>query len=359
MSLAIPEPLDLKLDHPRSTWPTFDRASLLSVASDKALLLELHSSGRWETAGLQWRSRFLLQGEVYRHLPSGRTFRSLGTRSGAGLGWLLEKTPQSKDCWTMSPNQAEWFCVSDWSEFRAVPIQALSPAGLFAKGLTEQLCGAIALWESHSERSVLEHAALTGFRGLREADLRPLAKELQVDILGLPGLQLDKQFIFSFVVCIFSFSQQSTNWHLRRTRAELLAALASKILPHLSPEALGDVLLAAVATPDNILQLSDEIAAGLLGSDAAAFAEAAAPLPPEVAAANRDLQETAARLKSGGARLDRSHYWTGPPANISWTREDQTSLKKCLVACFVAALLFWVCNAFSKQNLAGPRKVLA
>ena len=106
-----------------------------------------------------------------------------------------------------------------------------------------------------------------------------------------------------------------------------MAALAQKILPHLSPEELGDLLLAAVATADNVMQLSDEVAEGLLGSDAAAFAEAAAPLPPEVAATNQDLQETAARLKSGSARPgsakpDDSHYWTGPPAEHSWTKED-------------------------------------
>ena len=99
-------------------------------------------------------------------------------------------------------------------------------------------------------------------------------------------------------------------------------------MPHLSGDALADLLLAAVATQENVVQISEDVSSGLLGADAAASHEAAQPLPPEVVAVNQELQETAAKLRKNGRSIPPAaeplnlHYWTGRPADAKWSRED-------------------------------------
>ena len=158
----------------------------------------------WESAGFHWRNRFLLPSEVYIHKSSGTVFRSLGTRSGAALGWLLEQATAAPDpagraagqgssladCWRMGSRGLQLFSVFAWEDFAAAPSEALAPLSVLSKGLSMQMSSGILLWENRSRRTVLEHAALCGFRGLREADLKPLAKELRVETLGFPGCYL-------------------------------------------------------------------------------------------------------------------------------------------------------------------------
>ena len=195
------------LSFARTSWPTFDRASLLNIPSDSALLQETCAKGAWESTGLHWRNRFLMAGEVYLEKSSGRMFRSLGCRSGACLGWLVEHARlgeldgrASEDlpaCWKMSAQGIAWFCLFSWSEYEAVPTAALSPFGIFARGMSSSVCAGICLWETAPRRAVLEHAALLSFRGLRVADLTPLAKELGVSTAGRACLGL--------LLCLFFF----------------------------------------------------------------------------------------------------------------------------------------------------------
>ena len=130
----------------------------------------------------------------------------------------------------------------------------------------------------------------------------------------------------------------------RRSRGDLLAALVKQIAPHLTNEALAELLLAAVAPQDNMMQLDSELLEGLLGADAAAFQEAAAPLPAEVAAVNAELQETAAKLRRAGSAEGeaRQPYWTGVAAPAAWTKEVSSGflnnkLSKFIFFCTVAS----------------------
>lgn len=179
---------------------------MLSVASDAALLSFLRQEGSWHLAGLHWRTRFLLAGEVYRHIPSQTVFRALSSQTGACLGWVLEpanrrldgRASDVQDCFQMSSQPPLWFVVLDYEEFEALPCKVLSPYGIYSRGMSSYISSGVVLWQDSPRRAMLPHAAWKIFQGLREADLQLLAKELQLNLTGFPSCFLVTIF---FCVC--------------------------------------------------------------------------------------------------------------------------------------------------------------
>lgn len=197
----------------RPTWPTFDRASLFGLYSEAAFLTRLDEDDAWSKAGLHWRNRFLIVGEVYKEVCTGRIFRVLGTSSGASLVWELQPYLASQahdkilaeagqgrvnkkdvstcggaqvpDCWTYGPDPPDWFSFFEWDSVESLPCVAISPLGIFARGLSAQLSRGVALLQNQPARSLLQHAARCAFKGLKDADLRSLAREMDLQVLGL------------------------------------------------------------------------------------------------------------------------------------------------------------------------------
>ena len=100
------------------------------------------------------------------------------------------------------------------------------------------------------------------------------------------------------------------------------------ILPGLSPDALAEILLAAVAAPPVALQIDPEAAEGLLGPgpEAMTVVEAAEPVPPAVLAQNQEFQAAAKKVKQrqslGKSEETRPKHWRGPPVSGAWNKED-------------------------------------
>ena len=84
----------------------------------------------------------------------------------------------------MSAAPPRGFAVFSYEDFEAWPCTVLSPYGAFSKGLTQRIQSGALLWQEHDARPILQHAAWMVFRGLREADLQFLAKELQLNLVG-------------------------------------------------------------------------------------------------------------------------------------------------------------------------------
>lgn len=84
----------------------------------------------------------------------------------------------------MSAVPPRWFAVFSYDDFEALPCTVLSPYGAYAKGLTQRIQSGVFLWQEHDARPILQHAAWLVFRGLRDADLQFLAKELQLNLVG-------------------------------------------------------------------------------------------------------------------------------------------------------------------------------
>ena len=104
----------------RTTWATFDRQSLHSVPSDAAFLKALVAEEKLHLAGLQWRTRLFLQGEVYVETSTNKTFRAVASTSGATLGWPLEPATRSlsgraslplRNCFQRGTSQPEWYVL--------------------------------------------------------------------------------------------------------------------------------------------------------------------------------------------------------------------------------------------------------
>ena len=70
------------------------------------------------------------------------------------------------------------------------------PYGAFARGLTENIFAGMVLWQCGPEGSVLGHAARKGFKGLKDADLQPLLRELNLQSVGY--LICKKVFFYFF-----------------------------------------------------------------------------------------------------------------------------------------------------------------
>ena len=177
----------------RTTWPTFDRQTLHSVPSDSAFLKALVAQDKLHLAGLQWRTRLFLQGEVYLETSTRKTFRAVASTSGATLGWPLEPATRSlsgrassplPNCFQLGTSPPEWYVLLSYEDFEAVPCQVISPYGAFARGLTENISSGVVLWQCGPEDSVLGHAARKGFKGLKDADLQPLLRELNLQSVG-------------------------------------------------------------------------------------------------------------------------------------------------------------------------------
>ena len=83
-----------------------------------------------------------------------------------------------------------------YENFEAVPCQVISPYGAFARGITENISSGAVLWQCGPEDSVLGHAARKGFKGLKDADLQPLLRELNLQSVGY--LICKKRFFFYF-----------------------------------------------------------------------------------------------------------------------------------------------------------------
>ena len=165
-----------------------------------AFLNHLHEKAAWQKVGLHWRNRFLLLGEVYAETSTGRIFRVLGTGNGGSLVWPLiphyqtnsdepdhetfRGRARTKDCWQHARDSPYWINILDWEDVEAVPCIAVSPLGVFARGLAPRMPVGVVLFQQHPARSVLRHAALTAFRGLTDADLKKLARELDLDVRG-------------------------------------------------------------------------------------------------------------------------------------------------------------------------------
>jgi hypothetical protein len=163
------------------------------VPSDSAFLKALVAEEKLHLAGLQWRTRLFLQGEVYLETSAGKTFRAVASTSGATLGWPLEPATRSlsgraslplQDCFQLGTSQPEWYVLLAYEDFEAVPCQVISPYGAFARGLTENISSGVVLWQHAPEDSVLAHAARKGFKGLKDTDLQPLLRELNLQSLG-------------------------------------------------------------------------------------------------------------------------------------------------------------------------------
>jgi hypothetical protein len=189
----------------RTTWPTFDRQTLHSVPSDCAFLKALVTQNKLHLAGLQWRTRLFLQGEVYLETSTRKTFRAVASTSGATLGWPVEPATRSlsgrassplPNCFQLGTSQPEWFVLLSYEDFEAVPCQVISPYGAFARGLTENISSGVVLWQCGPEDSVLGHAARKGFKGLKDADLQPLLRELNLQSVGY--LICKKRFFLFF-----------------------------------------------------------------------------------------------------------------------------------------------------------------
>jgi hypothetical protein len=320
----------------RATWPTFDRSSLVSVASDAALLEIFKTSSEWHLAGLQWRTRFLLAGEVYRHKPSKAVFRSLGSLSGACLGWLLEPVTQSldgrasaiPDCFQMRSVPPQWFAVILYDDFEALPCKVLSPYGVYARGMSEHIDSGVVLWHNRPSSPILQHAARLMFRGLRETDIQQLAKESQVNLTG----KLNYNYLLCCLLSIPGVVFFKKSFPPRLNKAEASAALARKLLPDLTNEELSELLLESVVTHQPVVQIDSEALAGLVGeAEARIFQEAAEPLPAEVSAANQEFQSAAAALRASRDPEPKATYWQGSSAPATWAREV---VRVCLDDCF-------------------------
>ena len=143
----------------RTTWPTFDRQTLHSVPSDSAFLKALVTQNKLHLAGLQWRTRLFLQGEVYLETSTGKTFRAVASTSGATLGWPVEPATRSlsgrafsplPNCFQLGTSQPEWYVLLSYEDFEAVPCHVISltahlPVGspkIYPQGW---FCGSVAL----------------------------------------------------------------------------------------------------------------------------------------------------------------------------------------------------------------------
>lgn len=186
----------------RASWATFDRTSLHAVCSNGAFLRNLFETDQLHLAGFHWRSRYLLEGEVYREIRSGQIFRAIGSTSGSVLGWPLETVTRrlgvqklyggnsallgdlATNCYQLALRNPAWYQVLDYSDFEALPYKILSPYGAFARGMSKTIGVGIILWQDMQARSVLKHAAYQAFKGLRDPDLRPLLRELGLEQAG-------------------------------------------------------------------------------------------------------------------------------------------------------------------------------
>ena len=200
----------------RTTWPTFDRQSLHSVPSDSAFLKALVAEEKLHLAGLQWRSRLFLQGEVYLETSASKTFRAVASTSGATLGWPLEPATRSlsgraslplPNCFQLATSQPEWYVLLAYDNFEALPCQVISPYGAYARGLTENISSGVVLWQHAPETSALAHAARKGFKGLKDTDLQPLLRELDLQSLGclICIILFGSHGFVLFFLCFFFF----------------------------------------------------------------------------------------------------------------------------------------------------------
>ena len=183
----------LKQNPRRTTWPTFDRQSLHAVASESAFLKAASASESLHLAGLQWRTRLFLQGEVYLQRSTGKTFRAVASTSGATLGWPLEAATRDlsggasapiPNCFQLGTSKPEWYILLAYEDYQALPCQAISPYGIYARGMSLNISSGVVLWQFLPEATVLQHAARKGFKGLKDADLQPLLRELGLQTIG-------------------------------------------------------------------------------------------------------------------------------------------------------------------------------
>ena len=135
----------------------------------------------------------MLQGEVYLETSAGETFRAVASTSGATLGGPLEPATRSlsggaslplPNCFQLGTSQPEWYVLLAYDDFEALPCQVISPYGAYARGLSENISSGVVLWQHAPETSVLAHAARKGFKGLKDTDLQPLLRELDLQSLG-------------------------------------------------------------------------------------------------------------------------------------------------------------------------------
>ena len=134
-----------------------------------------------------------MQGEVYLETSTSKTFRAVASTSGATLGWPLEPATRSlsgrassplPNCFQLGTSQPEWYVLLAYDDFEALPCQVISPYGAYARGLSENISSGVVLWQHAPETSVLAHAARKGFKGLKDTDLQPLLRELDLQSLG-------------------------------------------------------------------------------------------------------------------------------------------------------------------------------
>ena len=144
-------------------------------------------------AGLQWRTRLFLQGEVYRERSTGKVWRAVASTSGATLGWPVEPATRSlsggaslpvPNCFQLASSQPEWYISLDYEDYQALPCQAISPYGVYARGMSRNISSGVVLWQFSPDASVLEHAARKGFKCLKDVDLQPLLRELKAQSVG-------------------------------------------------------------------------------------------------------------------------------------------------------------------------------
>lgn len=193
----------------KASWPTFDRASLFNIPSERACVQHLFHTESWHLAGLIWRSRFLLEGEVYQCKRTQAIFRVMNCGTGAVLVWPLDTagaeavqnlrksrtaepasvfpyhgTPLLQDCFCYKAEQPYWINMFEWDEFAAVPCSAISPLGAYTRGFTKTIEPGVWLHHNFPCGTVLQHAARKSFKGLRDQDLKLLARELGLDVSG-------------------------------------------------------------------------------------------------------------------------------------------------------------------------------
>jgi hypothetical protein len=235
-----------------------------------------------------------------------------------------------QNCFQLGTSQPEWYVLLAYDNFEALPCQVISPYGAYARGLSENISSGVVLWQHAPETSVLAHAARKGFQGLKDTDLQPLLRELDLQSLGrLICIILFGSYGFVvFFYIFFCFFKAGYVCCHRSSRAEVVTTLVQAILPGLSPDELAEILLAAVTAPPVALRIDPEAAEGLLGPgpEAITVVEAAEPVPPAVHAQNQEFQAAAKKVKQwqslGKSETARPKHWQGPPVSGAWQKED-------------------------------------